>query len=126
MNTVLSTAYSIAFHIRQSISLTLISNKISQHNLNSQHTIQTRHCSQFLHTRQTIPAMFSSNYRNLPKISLPSNIRPPPFFKRSCCKGCFSFESTLTHLCPTSCCYVKQEAPKKHQPRQTCTIAVIT
>ena len=49
-------------HKRQSISATFISNKISQHNLNSEHTIQTRHCSQFLHTRQSIPAMFSSNY----------------------------------------------------------------
>ena len=30
--------------------------------------------------------------RNLPKISPPSKIRPPPFFKWSCYKGCFSLE----------------------------------
>ena len=63
MNTVLSTARSTAFHIRQSIpdSATFSSNKNSQHNLNSQHTMQTQHCSQFLHTRQTIPATLNSN-----------------------------------------------------------------
>ena len=60
-------------HKRQSISATIISNKILQHNLNSQHTIQTHHCSQFLHTRQTIPAMLSSNY-----IASTHNIRHSP------------------------------------------------
>ena len=52
-------------------------------------------------------------YRNLPKISPPSKIRPPPSFKWSCCKGCFSLESTPTHLCHSTSCYAKQEAPKK-------------
>ena len=50
-------------HKRQSISATFISNKILQHmylKLPTYH--MTHHCSQFLHTRQTIPAMLSSNY----------------------------------------------------------------
>ena len=45
-------------HKRQSISATFISNKIFK--LPTYH--MTHHCSQFLHTRQTIPAMLSSNY----------------------------------------------------------------
>ena len=52
-------------------------------------------------------------YRNLPKISPPSKIRPPPYFEWSCCKGCSSLESTPTQLCCSTCCYVKQEATKK-------------
>ena len=64
-------------------------------------------------------------YRNLPKISPPSKICQPPFFKWSCCKGCFSLKSTPAHLCRSTCCYVKQEAPKKqhegrHAPMRQC------
>ena len=48
-------------HKRQSTSATFISNKILQQlKLSTYHVIH--HCSQFLHTRQTIPAMLSSNY----------------------------------------------------------------
>ena len=33
-------------------------------------------------------------------------------------QGCFSLESTPTHLCRSTCCYVKQQAPKKqHEGR---------
>ena len=60
----------------------------------------------------------SGVYRNLSKISPPSKIRPPPFFKWSCCKGCFSLKNMPTHLCCSTCCYVKQEAPQKqHEGR---------
>ena len=52
-------------------------------------------------------------YCNLSKISPASKIRPFPFFKWSCCKGCFSLESMPTHLCLSTCCYAKQEASKK-------------
>ena len=62
--------------------------------------------------------LWERDYRNLPKISPPSKKHPPPFFEWSCCKGCFSLESTPTHLCCSTCCYVKQEAPKKqHEGR---------
>ena len=57
-------------------------------------------------------------YRNLLKISPLSKIWPSPFFEWSCCKVCFSLESTPTHLCCSTCCYVKQEAPKKQQQRE--------
>ena len=52
-------------------------------------------------------------YCNLPKIGPPSKIRPPPFFDWSCCKGCFSLESTPTHMCRTTWYYIKQKGPKK-------------
>ena len=39
--------------------------------------------------------------------------KPAPLFEWSCCKRCFTLESTLTHLCCSTCRYVKQETPKK-------------
>ena len=62
MNTVLSTAHSIAFHIKDNPHLPHSSaiKFAAQLKLPTYHTIH--HCSQFLHTSQTIPAMLSSNY----------------------------------------------------------------
>ena len=55
MNTVLSTAHSTAFHLRQSISATFSS-------LNSQHTIQTQHWLTVSAYKTDYTAMLSSNY----------------------------------------------------------------
>ena len=52
-----------------------------------------------------------SVYCNHTKIGPPSKISTPLLlFERSCCKGCFSLESTPTYLCCNTRGYVKQEA----------------
>ena len=48
-----------------------------------------------------------------PKISPPSKIRPSSFLNEVVAKGAYSLESTPTHLCSSTCCYVKQEVLKK-------------
>ena len=49
-------------------------------------------------------------YHNVPKVSPPSKIRPPPFLLLRRVLFCRKY----THyLCHSICCYVKQEAPKK-------------
>ena len=57
-------------------------------------------------------------YCNLPKIGPPLKITTPPsFFDGSCYKGCLTLKSTCTHLCCSTCGFVKQEVLKNQRVR---------